>query len=570
MFNIEKSNYSISCRNSLLLIFILYAIFASIFGLAYRYAINPDGVSQLRLAGYIAEGYFQRSVTSGWSPLLIWFMSPFLYFGFEGLTSARIAIALSGAGFLLSSWFLTLRFGLSQNLRFIAVLIAALLISDWSIRNINPDLPYAALIVFYLYLATDPNILSNKKISFSCGIVGGFSYLAHHYALPFFLAHFPLMILLRGYIDRDKEKFPLKKNLTTWGAGIAGILIILSIWVGIVSAKYGHLTISSKGNVTYAVVGPKDTDRRHPFFVGGLYKPRDAYSIHVFEDPSEVKFKTWSPFESREYFMHQLRLIKENAGYILNHFVTQSPFFNYSFMIGTLTIMAIAFLLNPLNKEKKFLYVWVILTFSIYCSGLILITAKHPRRFYALMMVFLFLSVHFLEEFKKGIGYVISDRRKKILSCCILLIVVSAFTLKPGVHLLKSIKNIITIDYVNPYKKIAEEINTIDFPAPYAFIRSSQKSHTDTYIAYYLKKQLLGRPLSKDVDGITEELKAVDAKSLLVFDNQEIADQLKNDTRYVHIASIKLGDDPRYSYTAEIQKDEITGWDKEVNIFVLK
>jgi hypothetical protein len=117
---------------------------------------------------------------------------------------------------------------------------------------------YLRFILFYIYLITDPDILSNKRISIYCGIAGGFSYLAHHYAFPFFMAHFPSILFLKAYIDRGKEgRFHLKKVLISWGLGIAGFLIIASIWVGIVSVKYGHLTISSKGPIAHASMGPE-------------------------------------------------------------------------------------------------------------------------------------------------------------------------------------------------------------------------------------------------------------------------------------------------------------------------
>jgi hypothetical protein len=320
-------------------------------------------------------------------------------------------------------------------------------------------------------------------------------------------------------------------------------------------------------------MGPTDIDRRAPHFYGGLHKPENDYSIHVFEDPSVVEFKTWSPFESKEYFIHQLKLIKLNINSIFNHFVRQSPFFSYAFIVGTLFLIPIAFFLNPLNTKKRFLYVWFIITFSIYCSGYVLIIARAPRRFYALMIVFLFLSLHFLEELKNGIGDIVTDRRKKFITYYMLMIIVLAFTLKPGIHLLKSLENIITIDQVNPYEEIAEQINTIQFSSPYAIIRSSQKVYTDIYIAYYLKKQLLGRLLSKDIEGITKELMVVDAKSLVVFDNMEIVKQLKSDKRYIHLASKELNDNKRYEHIVNINIKDfeiITGWDKEINIFILK
>jgi len=131
----------------LTVIFITYCIAALIFGFAYRFAMNPDGISELRLAGYIAEGNFQQSVSSGYSPFIIWLYSPFIFLGFDGLTAARITIALCGAGLLLCIWFLALRFDLRQHIRFIALMTAAPLIAFWSILFISPDVLFAALIL---------------------------------------------------------------------------------------------------------------------------------------------------------------------------------------------------------------------------------------------------------------------------------------------------------------------------------------------------------------------------------------------------------------------------------------
>jgi len=378
------------------------------------------------------------------------------------------------------------------------------------------------------------------------------------------------MLLLTGYFTRDGRGMPWKKIFRAWTAGITGFVIVASIWVGIVSVKYGKLTISAKGGIAHAVMGPKDVDRRHPFFVGGLFLPRDPYAMHVFEDPSDVEFNTWSPFESREYFIHQLKVIKDNFIYIINHFVRVSPFFTYASVLVIISLIPIALILNKLDKEKKFIYSWVVVTFSIYCSGFLLLIARSPRRFYAMMIIFLLVSFHFLNELKSGIENHISKEKTKLLSYYLILILISTFALKPGVKFLKSVNTSVTQGPVNPYQEIAEQINSVQFPSPYAIIRSSQKPHTDTYLAYYLRKQLLGRPLSRDANGILKELEAVNAKALLVFDNLQIVEELKKDKRYVYVASKAFKPDIRYMNAVNIVQDEITGWDKEVNIFTLK
>ncbi len=315
-------------------------------------------------------------------------------------------------------------------------------------------------------------------------------------------------------------------------------------------------------------MGPEH--KGHPFFSGGLFTPRDSYAMHVIEDPSEVKFKTWSPFESRKHFMYQLELIKNNVFYIGNHFVNMSPFFTYALIIGTLALFPVAFFLNRLSSEKKFLYLWFITTFSIYCSGFLLITARSPRRFYAPMILFLFLAFHFVDELIAAFKRITPERRVKLLTAYLLLMVVPAFALKPGIHFVNSIKSIIASDQVNPYEEIAEQINTVPFPSPYAIIRSSQKPHTDVYIAYYLRKQLLGRPLAGDIEGITQELKEAQVRSLLVFDNLELSERLKKDDRYVLLADKKFSRDSRYMNARNIQIDQIEKWDKEINVFQLK
>jgi hypothetical protein len=377
-------------------------------------------------------------------------------------------------------------------------------------------------------------------------------------------------LILRGYFSIDKERFPWKKVFISWAGGITGFIIITSIWIGLVSAKYGHLTISSKGGIAHSRMGPSDVDRNFPYFYGGLNKPNNAYSIHIFEDPSGLKFRTWSPFESKEYFLHQLKVIKDNASDMMNHFIMQSPFFTYAFVISVLGLIAIALFLIKMSNNKKFLYAWFVLTFGIYSSGFLLLIARSPRRFYALMVLFLFLSVHFIEELRSILGDMISERRKKLLTVYFLIIIISAFALKPGIQLLRSVRSVIADEQVNPYKEIAEQIKTIRFPAPYAIIRTSQKPHTDYYLAYNIDKYLLGRPISIDVEGFTKELKDADAKSLLVFDNPEIVSKLNADERYIHAGSLRLNNYDKYLNPINAKVDQIANWDSEVNVYILR
>jgi hypothetical protein len=68
-------------------------------------------------------------------------------------------------------------------------------------------------------------------------------------------------------------------------------------------------------------------------------------------------------------------------------------------------------------------------------------------------------------------------------------------------------------------------------------------------------------------------LKSAGGRSLLVFDNPEIAGKLKLDGRYSQKGSIKLNSSDRYEHAAKwviAEHEIINGWDEEVSIFTLK
>jgi len=572
---LDKTEFNSSNRQKyhLSVIFLAYAVFTLVFGLAYRYAMNPDGTSVLRLAGYIAEGNFSQSVSSGYSPLFTWMVSGFMALGLEGLNAARAALALCGAGLVYSFWLLSLRFDLPHHIRFAAVLTATPLIAFWTIQFISPDVLFTSLVILYLFRSTAPGILEKVSAPLLCGVTAGFSYLAHHYTLPFFLVHFPVMLLLKAYMNKEREGLPWKKIMTAWAAGVMGFLVIASVWIGIVSTKYGELIVSPKGGIAHAIMGPDDKDRRHPFFVGGLFNPRDDHAIHVFEDISDVKFESWSPFENMEYFIHQLRIIQRNAVSIRDHFITKSPFFNRTLVILILALIPICIWIVPQTERDKYIYAWFVVTFCIYSSGFVLLIARSPRRFYALMLVFVLLSFRFVYGLSKVLMQHLSGIRRIAAVILLSFILIGAFTIKPALNVLRSAQHIASVDQANPYKELAEQIGRVDFPGPYAIVRTSQKPTTDYYITYFLNKQLLGRPASKDIQGITEELISAGGRSLVVFDDPDLVNEMMLDNRYVRLASIKLdGIKGRDTAAGWVVTDHeiINGWDETVTVFSLK
>ena len=554
---------SASKKKYLIGIVLFYLFCASIIGFASRYDLNPDMISYLRLSGYVAEGNFSQSVTGWWAPMITWVMAPFLYFGISEIVTTRIVTALSGLASVIGVWFLAGRFIVSPVVKCMTVLISALLVSSWThiSLGLTPDILLTALLMFYLYNVSSPDMLKHKKLAVLCGMFGGLAYLTKHYALPFFLVHFPLTLLLRAYFSKDGKVISLKKVLVPLIIGTVTFLMIVLPWVSLISLKYQKFTIGTAGGSDHAAKAPENEIVEaygHPSFYG-LHQPKNSYAIHTWEDPSEMDYKQWSPFESKKHFIHQLNIIEENVHNAFNYLLFDGPFVEYTFIMVVIALSIFSLLLLPVNKKKKFLYCWALITISIYVFGYMLVAADLARYFYPVVAVAVMLSFHFYEELKNGLKEIKKDRvagrANKLLVGYISIIFILAFTIKPGAYLLKSMSVINKTDKNNYFGEMAEQINNVDFPWPYAIKRSSRNVSSDLYIAYRLNKQFLGRVLSSDVEGITKELEEAGAKSILIFDNQEIAEKLKNDMRFRHIANL--------------DNNGSAGQDKVINVFIL-
>lgn len=550
MNNVYKSALLSSPKRQLAIILILYITLGSIFGYANRYYINPDGVSYLRLAGYIAEGNFQQSVSGHWGPLISWCLAPFLLIGFDGLNAARLVLAISGLGVLSGIWFLAKRFDFEFDIKFIVLVLSTLLIVSWS-ENIAPDLLMTAFLICYLYMVTNPNILTDKKTALLCGLFGGLSFLSKHYAFPFFLVHFPLILSLRGYIDRGNFKFINKNYFSILLLGLISFLVISSPLLIAYQVKYDRFTIGTSGLYNYAATGPGVADRHPPFY--GLRQPEE-YAIHVWEDPHDFEdSKMWSPFENKEYFKRQIKLILVNINKVYKFFNN-----NY-FIVGILSVcfLPFAFFISSADRDKKFLYGWIMITVILYCSGftVMYLTRYGARYFLLIFLIVLMLSFKFIQE----IMNIIRTNQKynlkvsKNIKVSLLLITMLSFSLSPTIDFILSIKKI-THDHQNVYKKIAHALSSVEFPEPYAIIGSKPANDIGLYLAYFADKKFLGRVLSTNLEDITKELKEAGVRSVLVSSKSNVIDKLNDDERYRHIVKINKGE---------------LGWDKELNLFIV-
>lgn len=90
-----------------------------------------------------------------------------------------------------------------------------------------------------------------------------------------------------------------------------GVLLVAGPWIGLLSYHYGRPTFSTIGPIQHAIMGPPDMPRDHPDHFH-FFKPEPG-RITVAEDPTNLPYNYWSPFESVAYARHQATLVYHNA-----------------------------------------------------------------------------------------------------------------------------------------------------------------------------------------------------------------------------------------------------------------
>ena len=226
---------------------------------AYRMRdeMNPDAVSYIRNAQYLAEGRFADSVSGHWSPLISWCIAPFLYFGVDGLYAARIVLAVWGGLFMVASYVFMRRFvRCAMWLQLVALALIAIAAVRAATYVITPDLLLFTVLSAYFAVVVSPRFLKRKRLQVLSGLLGGIAYLAKYYALPFFVVHFTFVVALHWWVGRRST--PLRTAALSWGRGLVIFLAVSAPWIGVLSSKYGKPTFSISGGMAHALVGPKD------------------------------------------------------------------------------------------------------------------------------------------------------------------------------------------------------------------------------------------------------------------------------------------------------------------------
>jgi hypothetical protein len=414
-------------RNSwdLILVLILYSLLAVFLLKYYQYNISGDEISYINIARAYAMGNWGDAVNGYWSPLFSWLLTPFLLSG----STPLFAVYVSKIGCLIIGFFTIISIRrLSNKFEMNTAVKTAILFSTvpailfFSLKYNTPDLLVAFILIYYLSILFDPEYSNNWFNGFSCGFVGALAYLSKSYVFFFFIFHFfffNLIYYFKGFNKQEKSK--ILKNLFL---GFLVFFMISGLWIGTISDKYGKITISTSGEFNQALMGPKYSTNpteyiKHPIYYYGLIKPPNKSAISIWDDLSYIEMKQWSPFDSRENFEHELKLIWQNI-------IRTAIIIEYFFLISVVIIIASLLFIFRYHSKKtlKDRLIYLLITMIIYLGGYCLIAVEW-RYFWFVFILLMVTGFYLIDSLYKS--RIFTETFRNIL----LIILICSFIIQP-------------------------------------------------------------------------------------------------------------------------------------------
>lgn len=485
------------------IIFILYAGCGLLLLPAFQFQINPDGICYLDIAKEYALGDFRNAVNGYWSPLISWLTAPFLAMGIPGQIAIKGVLLGAGGVALGGFWRLLTGLGVTDRERWWTTAAVVPMTLYFALWVITPDLLVTALLLWYFALTSDVNRPVTPRAGAAIGALGAAMYLAKAYTLPFFLLHFPLVILTRRLAreERRQEGFP------AIAAALAVCLCTSGVWVLALKWKYDRFFISSVGPHAraWAMLPDGDTTQH------GFFQP-PAAGTSAWNDPTTIPVRDWSPFASKADFLLQLKTIFRN----LERLAFQTlPSFS---ILGDAIPVALGIALFACRKRKDTLPGLSLLAIGLllYSSGYLFLFIEN--RYFWVIAFLLAATVAVLSRLASGLPR--TDAGKKTAQF-VLAGVLLTFMYSPTLELTAgaSGKSPDLSVSQNLYRGAGELRRVYGVSGR---IASNANWHYSLYLAYFMKAQYLGtaRP-EASYDQIRNDLTRLKADYFFVWADEK-------------------------------------------------
>lgn len=335
----------------------------------FRYQINPDATSYIKIAEKYASGDFKNAINGYWGPLLSWMIVPSFWLNINPLLWVKTLQILLVGVLIVTTYIISLRNKITDKKGVLLVCgVLGIIGLSWALPNpITPDLLVVVLVGILLLLILEyKKMQSLTKLGIALiSFAGVLLYFAKTAGLFIYLGTISCLILYSWLANKNsfKQKFALIKP---WLFALVLPLVLILPFVGAISYKYRHPTIGTSGQYNFYLTGPNTIG--HPMLTQGLISPQNSTAISVWEDISFAKVREWSPLESHASFLHFTGNIRNNVLRIYQYTIVPL------LMIAPLVLLYLS-IREPKKSHENFTKTMLLLTAlivaSIYTSVLV-------------------------------------------------------------------------------------------------------------------------------------------------------------------------------------------------------
>lgn len=460
-------------------------------------------------------------------------IAPLLHGGVEPLSALRIAIGVWGLLHLLACAALlrTLTDAWSVP-HVLALCLVAVVDAGQAVSATTPDLALAACLTAYAAATLHKDLLSSRSVQVTCGMLGGLSYLAKSYALPFVIVHLACVVALRWW--RRRQELPVGSAAGAWAAALAGCALLAAPWIAALSARYEKLTISTVARVAHTLTGPKASQRYQPL-VGMLPVPEGR--LYIWETPEALAYDHWNPLESNALFKHQVVQVAKTSKRILKDIATFD-------VLGLATAcLVLAALLPQQGAEADCRPLWALATVGIYAAGLSFVF--YERR-YVLAFLWPVTIVYVVGYGWQRIALeVVAGRAPRTNAWLLSAIVVFSFAFEPAAWttFLVSECSARQVQKRRESLDLARELVAAGYPGPLASAGDMGPGE-GLYVAFHMRERYFGSPVATGVREVEQELADAGVRMFLVYSDWSVARHFADETHWKRLDLVPAGRQP--------------------------
>ena len=361
-----------------------------------RYFVdNPDTISYITIAQKYFRHDYSNAVNGYWSPLISWMLALLLNIPRDEVYIFKLLQLLIGLFALFN--FVKLVYVLihSRSIRIVLTITSIPLILSYALLNLTPDLLFLGVILFYLRIVTEKEFYNHRHFGLIAGVLGILLYFSKSFGFCFFLAHFTVLTFKTFF---QTKEYAFKKHiLGNYAQAIICFIAVSSIWIYLISHKYGHFTVSENAafNLSREVAAGPEEENKLPVLSGGITVPLNPTAVIAWEDPGlarkVIPLHTFSVAEDFEIY----------TGVLKRNLLTVY-YFDFKRQAGLVFIVLLfVFLFN--SKRKKILtddFFFSLLCALVFIYGGYSLILVHTRYIWVCTMIMLLLSAWILEEFQ--------------------------------------------------------------------------------------------------------------------------------------------------------------------------